>query len=79
MTKVLAGIPKLSNDEIDTVVEKLNNEEPKLLYRSPQSPNRGDKVSPITGSKMKGTVRKVNIKYVIVDIDGTGMAYKFRS
>ena len=25
---------------------------------------------------MKGTVKKVNIKYVVVDIDGTAMSYR---
>ena len=79
LTKVLAGIQKLSNDEIDTVVEKFKQRRNQLAVQSAQSLNRGDKVSFTsnrTGTKMKGTVRKVNIKYVIVDIDGTGMAYK---
>ena len=79
LTKVLAGIQKLSNDEIDTVVEKIKQRRNQLAVQSAQSLNRGDKVSFTsnrTGTKMKGTVRKVNIKYVIVDIDGTGMAYK---
>ena len=41
--------------------------------------SRGDRVSFISsrsGQTMKGTVRKVNIKYVIVDIDGTSMSYR---
>ena len=40
---------------------------------------RGDRVSftsSRSGRTMKGTVKKVNIKYVIVDIDGTSMSYR---
>ena len=79
LTKVLAGIQKLSNDEIDTVVEKIKQRRNQLAVQSAQSLNKGDKVSFTSnrsGTKMKGTVRKVNIKYVIVDIDGNGMAYR---
>tara|TARA_A100001011_G_scaffold196409_1_gene204723 strand:- start:65 stop:352 length:288 start_codon:yes stop_codon:yes gene_type:complete len=79
LTKVLAGIQKLSNDEIDTVVQKIKQRRNQLAVQSAQSLNKGDRVSFTShrsGAKMKGTVRKVNIKYVIVDIDGTEMAYK---
>ena len=79
LTKVLAGIQKLNNDEIDTVVERIKQRRNQLAVQSVSKLNRGDRVSftsSRTGSKMKGTVRKINIKYVIVDIDGTGMAYK---
>ena len=65
LTKVLAGIQKLSNDEIDTVVEKIKQRRNQLAVQSAQSLNRGDKVSFTsnrTGTKMNGTVRKVNIK-----------------
>lgn len=79
LTKILAGIQKLNSDEIDTVVQKIKQRRNQLAVQSAQKLNIGDKVyftSNRSGSTMKGTVKKVNIKYVIVDIDGTGMAYK---
>jgi len=79
LTTVLQGIQNLSNDEINTVVESIKQRRNQLAVQSAQSLNRGDRVSftsQRSGAKMKGTVRKVNIKYVIVDIDGTEMAYR---
>ena len=79
LTTVLQGIQNLSNDEINTVVESIKQRRNQLAVQSAQSLNKGDRVSftsQRSGTKMKGTVRKVNIKYVIVDIDGTEMAYR---
>ncbi len=75
---IIKGINNLSNSDIDLVISAIKQRRNTLSVQSAQSFNAGDRVEfdSRRGSTMKGTVKKVNIKYVVVDIDGTAMSYR---
>ena len=66
-------------DDLNAIMNAAHNRLDYVNRCRAQDFNRGDRVSftsSRSGKTMKGTVRKVNIKYVVVDIDGTSMAYR---
>jgi hypothetical protein len=78
LNSIISGINTLSNSEIDQVITAVKSRRNTLSVQSAQSFVAGNKVS-FTGRRgitMSGIVRKVNIKYVVVDIDGSHMSYK---
>lgn len=75
---VYDAIHNMNNEEIDFIVQAIKSRRNSLSVQSAQSFSAGNRVqfTSRSGAVMKGTVKKVNIKYVVVDIDGTAMSYR---
>ena len=70
VSKVIDGINKLDANEISAVIQAVKQRQTVLSVKSAGSFNPGDKVSfSGRGGSYTGIVKKVNIKYVVVDTD----------
>lgn len=76
LKNVVDGINKLDDSDISAVIQAVKQRQTVLSVKSAGSFNPGDKVS-FSGRRgsYTGTVKKVNIKYVVVDTD-QGPTYK---
>ena len=70
VSKGIDGINKLDANEISAVIQAVKQRQTVLSVKSAGSFNPGDKVSfSGRGGSYTGIVKKVNIKYVVVDTD----------